>query len=50
VKKITGATQAAAPPPPPVIYKWMELVNGQPKIRYSNVPPKDTNYEIVGKR
>jgi soluble lytic murein transglycosylase-like protein len=51
VKKITGATQAATQPPaPPVIYKWMELVNGQPKIRYSNVPPKDTAYETVGKR
>jgi soluble lytic murein transglycosylase-like protein len=51
VKKITGATQMAAPPPPaPVIYKWMEIVNGQPKTRYSNIPPPDVPYEVLGKR
>jgi soluble lytic murein transglycosylase-like protein len=49
VKKITGATKAA-PPPPPIIYKWMEIVNGQPKTRYSNVPPRDLAYEIVDQR
>lgn len=49
VKKITGATQSAAPPAP-VIYKWMELVNGQPKIRYSNIPPRDVPFEIIGQR
>ena len=52
VRKITGATKAAAPPIPvePIIYKWMEIVNGQPRLRFSNVPPVDTGYEIVGKR
>jgi soluble lytic murein transglycosylase-like protein len=49
VKKITGATKAAARPNP-VVYKWIELVNGEPKLRYSNVPPKDQPFETVGKR
>lgn len=47
VKKITGKTRAA---PPPVIYKWIEIVNGEPRLRYSNVPPKDQSYETVGQR
>jgi soluble lytic murein transglycosylase-like protein len=49
VKKIT---KAAGPPPTPptVIYRWIELVNGEPRIRYSNVPPKDQAYEIVARR
>jgi len=49
VKKITGAAKAAARPNP-VVYKWIELVDGQPKLRYSNVPPKDLPYETLGKR
>jgi soluble lytic murein transglycosylase-like protein len=49
VKKITGATKPVAPPVP-VIYKWLEIVNGKPTIRYSNLPPKDAAYEVVGKR
>jgi soluble lytic murein transglycosylase-like protein len=49
VKKITGATKPVAPPVP-VIYKWLEIVNGKPTVRYSNVPPKDAAYEVVGKR
>jgi soluble lytic murein transglycosylase-like protein len=48
VKKITSATKVAAPPP--IIYKWIEMVNGEPKLRFSNTPPKDRPYEIVGKR
>jgi hypothetical protein len=32
------------------MYKWIELVNGAPKARYSNVPPQDQPYETVGKR
>jgi soluble lytic murein transglycosylase-like protein len=50
VKKITGATSAAEPADPPVIYKWLELVDGQPQVRYSNVPPKNQSYEVIGKR
>ena len=50
VKKITAAPGVAAPPAGPVIYKWMEVVDGQPKVRYSNVAPKDHPFEIVGRR
>jgi soluble lytic murein transglycosylase-like protein len=51
VKKITEAASVAPPKPPePVIYKFTELVNGEPKIRYSNIKPVDLPYEIVGKR
>ena len=30
-----------------MIYKWTELVNGEAKIRYSNVPPKGLPFEIA---
>lgn len=53
VRKITGATKAAAPPPappPPAVYKWMEIVDGQPKLRFSNLPPAGIAFEIVGKQ
>ena len=51
VKKITRAANTAPPAPPtPVIYKWIELVDGQPKMRFSNVPPPDQPYEVVGRR
>jgi soluble lytic murein transglycosylase-like protein len=49
VAKITAAPRVAAPTTP-VIYKWMELVNGHPRVRYSNVAPTDHPFEIVGKR
>ena len=49
VKKITGATQSTSPPAP-VIYKWVELVDGQPKARYSNIPPRDLPYEVIRQR
>ena len=48
VKKITGAKAAA--PPANVIYKWFELVNGRPSVRFSNKPPAEGSYEIVGRR
>jgi soluble lytic murein transglycosylase-like protein len=48
VKKITGKTATA--PPPPVIYRWTEIVDGQPRVRYSNVPPKGQPFEVVGRR
>lgn len=47
VKKITGK---APPKPVPVIYKWFDLVDGQPKVRYSNTPPESGSYEIIGRR
>jgi soluble lytic murein transglycosylase-like protein len=50
VKKITGRA-AAAKPAEPVIYKWLDIVDGQPRVRYSNVPPESgVAYEIVGRR
>ena len=49
VKKITERSRVTAPPEP-IIYKWTELVAGEPKIRYSNIPPKDVAYEVVGRR
>ena len=48
VKKVTGTKVAA--PPGNIIYKWFDLVNGQPKVRYSNKPPESGSYEIVGRR
>lgn len=51
VKKITRAANTpAAPQQTPVIYKWIELVDGQPRTRLSNVPPSDQSYEVIGKR
>ncbi len=49
VKRITGATRTAKRPVP-VMYKWIELVNGQPAARYSNVPPRDLPYEALPQR
>lgn len=48
VKKITAGT--APPVPVNVIYKWFELVDGKPVVRYSNKPPAAGSYEIVGRR
>lgn len=40
-------TKAAPPVPIKLIYRWFELVDGQPKARYSNKPPASGSYEIV---
>ena len=51
VKKITSAAGAAAAAArSTVIYRWIETVDERPRTRYSNIPPKDVPYEIVGKR
>ena len=52
VKKIPGAASSikATAPRGPVIYKWVEVVNGRPRPRYSNIPPAEGEYEIVGRR
>jgi soluble lytic murein transglycosylase-like protein len=51
VKKITNAAgSAAAAPRESIIYRWTETVDGRTRTRYSNVPPKDQPYDIVGKR
>jgi hypothetical protein len=49
VKKITS-NAGSATPSAPVIYKWTEVVNGEPRVRYSNVRPAGVAYEVVGKR
>jgi soluble lytic murein transglycosylase-like protein len=49
VKKITGI-KPVAPVPQNIIYKWFELKNGKPSVRFSNKPPADGSYEIVGRR
>ena len=46
VKKVTGATP---PVPVNVIYKWMELVDGKPVIKFSNKPPAEGSYQIVSR-
>jgi soluble lytic murein transglycosylase-like protein len=50
VKKITSRASVATKPAEPVIYKWTIEVNGSITTRYSNVPPKDAAYEVVGRR
>jgi soluble lytic murein transglycosylase-like protein len=51
VKKVTGVSGAVAPAPPdPTIYKWIELVDGKPTVRYSNKPPKGVDATPIGKR
>ncbi len=47
VKKITGAAPGPAQAPRNLIYKWFELVNGKPTVRYSNKPPASGSYEVV---
>jgi hypothetical protein len=44
---VSKITKAAPKKPVNVIYKWFELVDGQPKARYSNKPPASGSYEIV---
>ena len=52
VKRITAATNTgkSAPRPVTVMYKWFELVDGQPKARYSNVAPRAQPYEVIRQR
>ena len=49
VKKITGIKPVTAAPQD-IIYKWFELKNGKPSVRFSNKPPESGSYEIVGRR
>ena len=44
---VNKITKAAPPLPKNIIYKWFELVDGQPKARYANKPPASGSYEIV---
>ncbi len=47
---VNKITKAAPQMPVNTIYKWMEMIEGQPKARYSNKPPANGSYEIVGRR
>jgi soluble lytic murein transglycosylase-like protein len=53
VKKVSSAREAAVATsgdaPKNVIYKWMEIVNGQPMMRYSSKRPASGFYEIVSR-
>ena len=44
---VNKITKSAPPAPKNIVYKWFELVDGQPKVRYSNKPPASGSYEIV---
>jgi len=44
---VNKITKSAPPAPKNIIYKWFELVDGQPKARYANKPPATGSYEIV---
>jgi hypothetical protein len=44
---VSKITKAAPAQPKNIIYRWFELVDGQPKARYSNKPPASGSYEIV---
>lgn len=44
VKKITGSKPVL---PKNVVYKWMDVVNGKPVMKFSNTPPASGPYEIV---
>jgi soluble lytic murein transglycosylase-like protein len=53
VEKITRAIAATktSTPSRTAIYKWVETVNGTPRRRYSNIPPRDGGYcDIVGRK
>jgi soluble lytic murein transglycosylase-like protein len=49
VRKITNATGHAPASRSAVIYRWTTVVDGREIKRYSNIPPKDVPFEIVGK-
>jgi soluble lytic murein transglycosylase-like protein len=47
VNKITKAAPSAPPAPKNIIYKWMEIVDGKPVMKFANKPPASGNYQIV---
>jgi soluble lytic murein transglycosylase-like protein len=46
VNKITKAAPSA-PAPKNIIYKWMEIVDGKPVMKFANKPPASGSYQIV---
>jgi soluble lytic murein transglycosylase-like protein len=49
VSKITTVTTRKTPPPT-LIYKWLDIVGGRPVYRYTNKPPDDRPYEVIGRQ
>lgn len=51
VRRITSvASVRPARLPQPVLYRWVEVVDGRMSRKYSNIPPRDVPFEVVGKR
>ena len=46
VNRITNAAPSA-PAPKNIIYKWMEMVEGKPVMKFANKPPASGSYQIV---
>lgn len=46
---VNKITKAAPPAPKNIIYKWMELVDGKPVMKFANKPPASGSYQIVGR-
>jgi soluble lytic murein transglycosylase-like protein len=44
---VNKITQAAPPAPRNLVYKWMEMVDGKPVMKFSNKPPASGSYQIV---
>jgi hypothetical protein len=44
---VNKITKAAPPAPKNIVYKWIELVDGKPVIKFSNKPPATGSYQIV---
>ena len=47
---VNKITKAAPPAPKNIIYKWVELVDGKAVTKYSNMPPPEGSFQIVGQR
>jgi soluble lytic murein transglycosylase-like protein len=50
VKKVGTATAVARSTKKNRIYKWIEIVDGQPVARYSTTPPDGVTYQLVSQR
>jgi hypothetical protein len=47
VNKVTKAAPPAPPAPKNIVYKWMEIVDGKPVMKFANKPPASGSYQIV---
>lgn len=50
VKKIKARTGAATSPPRNIVYRVVEIVDGEEVVRYTNIKPTSGTYEIVKAR